>query len=169
MEEGLGVYLVRFSGLKTGLHTFDFDVDNTLFETFDYKDFDQAKLTAHLKLDKKSSMLDLNFNITGKVRVPCDRCGELFDLPLDINSRQIIKFGEEQFEQTDEILIIPHNAYELNVGKMIYEFTILGLPYKKVHEEGGCNPEVLKKLEEQRNKGKTDDRWDALKELKEKM
>ena len=35
----LNQFVINFIGLKEGLHEFEFDLDNTFFEHFDYNDF----------------------------------------------------------------------------------------------------------------------------------
>ncbi|UTW63826.1 DUF177 domain-containing protein [bacterium SCSIO 12741] len=59
------------------------------------------------------------------------------------------------------------------MSQLLYEFIHLALPLKNVHNEGECDPEMVKKIEEL-NYGEgeeeesTDPRWNALKSLKRK-
>ena len=39
----LNQFVINFIGLKEGLHEFEFDLDNTFFEHFDYNDFNNCK------------------------------------------------------------------------------------------------------------------------------
>ena len=51
--KSLSPYLIKFSGLKEGIHCFDYELGNKFFKNFDYHDFLDAKLLANLELEKK--------------------------------------------------------------------------------------------------------------------
>jgi tRNA(Ile)-lysidine synthase len=78
--------------------------------------------------------------------------------------------------KNDEILILPHGEYEINVAHYIYELIALSLPLKRVHpgvEDGTLGSDILKKLEDLSPKcidnntptEDTDPRWEKLKKL----
>jgi uncharacterized metal-binding protein YceD (DUF177 family) len=87
----------------------------------------------------------------------------------------VVKFGHEFNDEHDEILILPHEAYQVNVAQYIYELIVLSTPSKRVHPnvvDGTMQSDALRKLEELRiNEEKTveeestDPRWDKLKDL----
>ncbi|MEK9604469.1 MAG: DUF177 domain-containing protein [Flavobacteriaceae bacterium] len=171
--EQLSAFLIPFIGLKDGIHPFDFKVDNTFFEGFDFFDFQNAHAEVDLVFEKKPTLLELNFTAKGQVRVPCDITTELFDLPIDTSFKLVVKFGvAEQFDD-DEILILPHGTHEIQVAQYIYEMIVLSVPQKKVHPgiaKGTLKSEILEKLKElqpQENPSSedTDPRWDKLKDL----
>ncbi|MDZ7742668.1 MAG: DUF177 domain-containing protein [Bacteroidota bacterium] len=98
---------------------------------------------------------------------------EKFRQPLQTRQNIYIKFGDEEYEETDEVYVISQREYEIDVSQFIYEFINLSLPYRKIHplDENGneqCDPEVLQKLEDYKRESSTDPRWDALKKLKNK-
>ncbi len=167
--KALNQYTIQFSGLKPGRHDFEFEIDKKFFESIEYSEIQDGKLKVALALDKHTNMLVLDFVIAGDVNVPCDRCGEDFLLPISDKQRLIIKFGEQTTEVAEDVMVIPRNESELNVAHFIYEYIILALPQKRVHPEGKCDKEVLKKLkklEDETNKNKnTDPRWDGLKNI----
>ena len=45
--------LVKFSGLKEGIHNFNFDIGKKFFESFEYDDFIDVDIVTKLKLEKK--------------------------------------------------------------------------------------------------------------------
>ena len=57
----LNQFVINFIGLKEGLHEFEFDLDNTFFEYFDYNDFNNCKISSKVVLNKKANLLELNF------------------------------------------------------------------------------------------------------------
>ncbi|MCG3167872.1 MAG: hypothetical protein POELPBGB_03671 [Bacteroidia bacterium] len=162
-------FTIQFSGLKPGIHDFEFEIDKKFFESIEYSEIQDGKLHVALALNKHTNMLVLDFVIAGEVNVPCDRCGEDFLLPLTAKERLIVKFGDETAEVAEDVLVISRNESEINVAHFIYEYIILALPHKRVHPEGKCNKEVLKKLkklEDETTKNKnTDPRWDGLKNI----
>ena len=163
----LSEYIIKFEGLKQGTHFFEFDVDNTFFEEFDCFEFNKSSFKVDLELKKQSIMLILTFNFTGVITIPCDRCLDEVDVDVDGEEKLIVKFGNEDYDETDEILILPQHEYELNVAKYIYEFISVNLPQKRVHFDGLCNPKVIDELDkiEQKKEIEEDPRWSTLKDI----
>ena len=165
---------IPFVGLKEGRHLFKYQIDKTFFEAFQFDEFDNANLEASIDFVKKSTLLELSFTIKGTVNVPCDMTSEPFDLDIDGILNLVVQFGPEYNDEHDEILILPHEAYQMNVAQYIYELIVLSVPSKRIHPDvlnGSMESETLKKLEELRiNEEKTveistDPRWDKLKDL----
>lgn len=162
-------FIIPFFGLKEGKHEFNFVIGQSFFEAFENSLLDDADVTVKLKLEKLSNMLILNFKVKGTTRVSCDRCGDDFDLPIKTSERLIVKFGDEAFDQTDEIIVLQHDAHDYDVSQEIYEMLILSLPNKRVHpRKSDCNPEAIERLKsfKSNEEDNTDPRWDALKNLK---
>ncbi len=169
-------YTIPFVGLKQGLHRFEYQIDNTFFEHFEYDEFNSSVVNVDLEFTKKSTLLELHFKTTGTINVNCDLTNEPFDLPIENELFLVVKFGDEYSEENEELLIIPHGEYEVNVQQYIYESSVLAVPSKRVHpgvEDGSLQSDMLKKLEELSPKEKTvennneeiDTRWDKLKNL----
>ncbi|WP_440120656.1 YceD family protein [Tenacibaculum sp. Ill] len=166
---------IPFVGLKEGSHLFEYQIDKTFFEAFQFDEFNNTNVKADITFVKKSTLLELSFNINGTVNVPCDITNELFDLPVNGNLNLVVKFGPEFNDEHDEILILPHEAYQVNVSQYIYELIVLSVPSKRIHPDvvdGTMQSDALRKLEELRiNEEKTveeestDPRWDKLKDL----
>jgi len=169
-------FLIPFVGLKQGKHQFEFKIDKKFFSHFEYQDFENCQVNVGLTLDKKSTMLELHFHHNGSVNLPCDVTNELFDLPIEGEMTLLVKFGEAFNDDHDELLILPHGEYQVDVSQYIFEMIALSVPTKRVHpgvEDGTLESEALKKLEklsvkkikDQEEKNNTDPRWDKLKNL----
>lgn len=167
-------YIIPFSGLKQGKHNFNFDVDNTFFDSFGYDDFNAANITVVLDFHKTATIMELDFNLSGTVNVACDSTNEPYDQAINAKVRLIVKFGDDYNDEDDEILILPHGEHQLNVAQMIYEMAVLAVPQKRVHPgiaDGTLQSPVLEKLQELQpkeskdKKEETDPRWDELKKL----
>jgi len=167
-------FLIPFVGLKQGKHQFEFDIDKTFFDAFDFDEYNNANIKVDLILDKKSTILELSFKHRGTVNVPCDLTTEDFDMPIKGELALIVKFGDAYNDEHDELLILPHGEYQVDVAQYIYEMIVLSVPLKRVHpgtKDGSVAPEILNKLnelapkEEHKEEEDTDPRWDELKKL----
>jgi len=164
--------IVKFAGLKEGIHNFDFDIGKKFFESFEYDDFIDVTIVANLKLEKKKNMLNLDFLFSGKVKVPCDLTMEPFYIDINTDYSVIVKFAERKDLGDDKIIFLSTGASNIDVSNIIFETIVLETPPKRVHpgiEDGTLKSEILEKLEDLKPKeiffNKRDPRWDKLKEL----
>jgi uncharacterized metal-binding protein YceD (DUF177 family) len=168
-------FLIPFAGLKQGKHQFEFQINKTFFDDFEFDEFNDVNVKVNLVLEKKSTMLELSFKHKGTVNVPCDLSNENFDLPIKGKLDLIVKFGEAYNDENDEILILPHGEYQVDVAQYIYEMIILSVPSKRVHpgmKDGTLDAGIIEKLNElapkeehKEEENNTDPRWDELKKL----
>ena len=161
---------IPFVGLKEGTHLFEYDIDNTFFELYNYDEFEKSSINVTLEFVKKSTFFELTFTASGTVNVPCDVSGEYFDLEITATLPLVVKFGPEYNNENEEILILPHELYQFSVAQFIYEMIVLGIPNKRVHPkvlDGTMETEALEQLEikEEKTVETTDPRWDKLKNL----
>ena len=169
-------YIIQFVGLKVGEHHFSFNVDNTFFQNFEYDEFNSANVKVDLKLLKKTTLLELYFSASGFVNVNCDITNEPYDQAIDDEYKLVVKFGAEYNDDNEDILIVPHVEYEINVAQYIYELVVLAVPAKRVHpgiEDGTLQSDIISKLEElspnedskRKSSEDIDPRWNNLKKL----
>jgi|TARA_R110002126_G_scaffold142037_1_gene287483 uncharacterized metal-binding protein YceD (DUF177 family) len=164
---------IQFVGLKEGKHEFDYSIDNKFFEAFNYDEFTSSSIKVLLTFVKKSTLFELVFTAEGTVEVPCDVTTELYQQEIDSELPLVVKFGPEYNDDNEEILILPHEAYEFNTAQFIYEMIVLAVPNKRVHPkvlDGTMESEALVRLKELEIKKvktveTTDPRWDKLKNL----
>jgi len=172
----LKAFDIQFVGLKLGKHNYKFEIDYKFFEYFEYDYFNNVNVIVDINLVKKSTFLELNFQANGLVNVNCDLTNENYDEKLCACFDLVVNFGNEYNDENDEILILPHGEYEINVAHYIYELIALSLPLKRVHpgvEDGTLGSDILKKLEDLSPKcidnntptEDTDPRWEKLKKL----
>lgn len=169
-------FTIPFVGLKIGKHHFEYKIEKTFFEYFEYEEFNDVNVNVDLVLDKKTTLLELNFKISGFVNVNCDLTNEPFNQTIKNEFDLVVKFGDEYNDEFIDILIVPHGTYEINIQQYIYELIVLAVPIKRVHpgvKDGTLDSDILKKLEELSPKLKeeketeeeTDPRWNTLKKL----
>ena len=173
-------FLIPFIGLKLGKHHFEYQIDNAFFEIFDYNEFNNSDIKVNVVLEKKSSLMELAFSHKGAVNVPCDMTNEEFDLPIKGKMKLIVRFGEEFNNDNEELLILPHGEYQIDIAQYVYEMIALSVPLKRIHpgvKDGSLKTEALTKLKElsieelkiehkkEQKEEDIDPRWDKLKQL----
>ncbi|MGL5562430.1 MAG: YceD family protein [Tannerellaceae bacterium] len=173
-----------------GTHEFEYQLGNKYFTDIDGTEVQKGKVKVLLTLKRTPLMFDLSFKLEGMAYVPCDRCLDDVEIPIDTTAKLIIKFGHEYSEESDEVIVIPEEEGEINLAWFIYEFVALAIPMKHVHAPGKCNKSMSSKLkkhsarqaddeevdvdgdgfeyeEDTVDEAPQDPRWDALKDLLE--
>ncbi|MDP5093335.1 MAG: DUF177 domain-containing protein [Polaribacter sp.] len=164
---------IPFVGLSEGNHVFNYTIDNEFFEYFNFDEFQSANLEVTINFLKKTTLFELVFKVKGTVEVPCDVTTEMYHQKIKATLPLVVKFGPEFNNDSEEILILSYDAYQLNVAQYIYEMIVLAVPNKKVHPkvlDGTMESETLKKLKEleikeENTAEEADPRWDKLKNL----
>jgi len=173
MMKDLKKFSIPFVGLKEGNHAFEYQIDNTFFEAFKYEEFNNADVKISIAIEKKSTFLKLNFKAKGFVNVLCDVSLEPYNQKINTNLPLLVKYGEEFNDENEEVLILPYNAFEVDVSQYIYEMIVLAVPSRRVHpqvKDGTLETEATKKLKEleiteEKTADNADPRWDKLKNL----
>ena len=188
------LYKVDLKSMQQDVQECEYLLDNHFFATIDGEDIQKGKIKTRLTITKKGGMFDLSFAFKGTVIVPCDRCLDDMDFPIETTAHLIVKFGKDYSEESDEIVVIPETEGIINLAWFLYEFVALAIPIKHVHVPGKCNKQITSKLKKHSTKQKDDDdqsfdtddtediiitdvdtddeertdpRWDALRGLKE--
>lgn len=169
--KALEQFTIPFAGLKQGVHSFDFEVDESFFKCFENSEITTGKLSVQVQLDRKSVLLVFELKATGTVTVPCDRCGDDFEMAVEGQQQLVVKLGNEESNGDDDIIYLSLKENEINIAQAVYEMIALALPYQRIHPDGMCNKEALAKIQlftaQDLDKPETvDPRWEALKELK---
>ncbi len=171
-------FTIPFVGLKLGKHQFNFELKKAFFEHFEYDEFNDAAINLDVTLEKMSTLLEFTLRFRGAVNVACDITNEPYDQELEGSYKFVVKFGEEYDDENEDLLILPHGSYEVNIQQYVYESIVLAMPSRRIHpgvKDGTLKSEILDKLEELSPKAmdeetapedeSTDPRWDSLKKL----
>lgn len=170
--KSLRIYSIPFTGLKLGKHQFEYEITDAFFDEFEYSLVKKANLKCLVEMEKQETMLILNFDIKGHIFANCDRCLAPYPQPVDIREQQIAKFGGEDADEDEEIIILTKNDHEIDVSGLIYEYINVALPLTTVCIDEGmtpyCDKEMLNslsKLSVNPDPDEIDPRWDVLKKL----
>jgi uncharacterized protein len=163
-------YNIQFVGLEPGNHQFEFEVNDSFFEHFEFSLIQHGHIQVTVRLEKMERMMIFDISIEGKVLVTCDRCTNEFDFPLSDFQKLIVKLGAEYMEESDDVVVIPETDYQFDLSSYIYEFIHLALPARILHPEDedgntACDPDMLRILERLTPSASIDPRWEALKKL----
>ncbi|NDV84440.1 DUF177 domain-containing protein [Bacteroides sp. 51] len=139
-------YRIDLRGMNADAETHEFLLDNLFFANIDGPEVQKGKLKVVLSVKKTSRAFDLDFQIEGIVFVPCDRCLDDVELPINTSEKLVVKLGREHGSEGDNIIIVPEDEGDINVAWLIYEFIALAIPMKHVHAPGKCNKGVTGKL-----------------------
>jgi len=174
----VNLFSVNIVGLSFSKHEFQFDLGNNFFQQYQSELVSEGKLKALIELDKHETFIEAIFEINGTVKLICDRSLDLFDFPIDIKQKLVYKYGEENKEISEEVVMIHRDSAILDLGQPMYEYIVLSVPMKKLHprfqEEDNEEEDVEGKLiykssddsEDDNGNGSTDPRWEILKKLK---
>lgn len=178
--------------MKSGTHDFEYDLESEFFANMESSDIRRGDVKVNLSVTCKNDLFVLDFKFAGSIFVPCDRCLDDLELPVDTTYHLSVKFGETYSDESDDLLIIPQSDNYLNIAYMLYDSIALTIPLKHVHPAGKCNKgmaEQLKKhsahsgdesdfdidnefsddndadFDDKNDNNESDPRWDALKKL----
>jgi len=115
----------------------------------------------------------LHLSVAGVVIVPCDRCLDDMEQPVNLDSTYKVKLGVEE-SADDDVIMVDENEGVLSIAWLIYETVALAVPIKHVHAPGKCNDAMTQKLKELsatrsgdgEGERAIDPRWAELEKLK---
>jgi len=159
---------IPFVGLKQGVHDFNFEIGNTFFDDFPFSIIKEGSISVDLSLDKKDTLMVGTYKVSGTVLTNCAICNELFDAPINGEMKIYYKFGYEN-EEDENLIVLPPEAYKIEPAQQIYELITVSLNANPRHKGGECNQEVLSLLNSYQRradeKEENDPRWDKLNKL----
>lgn len=136
-------YVIPFKGLKEGDYEFDFKVGDFLFESYSRAEILGGDCTAHIDMHRSETMLEIHASIAGSVVCQCDRCLEDCDVPVSFEGDLLVRFSDRTDDYDGEVMWISPAEDSVDLTQYIYESIVLSLPYRRVHPEGECDPDML--------------------------
>ena len=163
---------IDLKGLEREETSLKFNLDDAFFGALDDAEVKRGSLHVSVSIRKASGFYEFLFHTAGTIIIPCDRCLDDMEQPVETDNRLVVKLGSEYSEE-DDIIVVPENEGILDISWFIYEFVALVIPIKHVHAPGKCNPAMTKALEElsadrssdEESNQSSDPRWDKLKTL----
>lgn len=164
-------YEISLLGLKSDSNLFDFKVEEDFWKALDYAEIENGNVDITVKIDRLGRDFLMNFQLKGSVKVECDRCLAAVDVSVDTEAELLVKLGEETIELDDKVVVVDTSDGSINLAHYIYEFIVLSLPAKVVHEDGTCDTNMLDYLvshepNDIKESDEIDPRWEQLRKLK---
>jgi uncharacterized metal-binding protein YceD (DUF177 family) len=169
-------YIVEFSGLKNGTHSYEWNLSDAFFDGFNRNGFQNTNLAVHARMDKDETMLVFHLVLNGTLEFDCDRCLTPFTYLLKGNKALVFKLnGVESLEEDEDLFVLKDTEFQLDIAPHLNDLVQVSLPMKRLcrMNEGqtkDCDPEMLAKLKiysaSTEKASKEDPRWEALKHLK---
>ena len=161
--------VIRFTGLKSGVYNYEFQLDDPFFEAFKNEEIKGGKVNFDVKMERMEHMLLFTFSFSGEVTTECDRCLGEMNVEVSGEEHLNVRFSDTEVSEDEETVILPESANEIDLTPWLYEYVAVRMPLQHIHPEGDCDPEMAKYItgdEPQRDADYTDPRWEALKSLK---
>ena len=176
-------FVVEIYGLKEGNFEYDFDIDNAFFQSFKESLIEIGSLKCHLILTKSERLITVDININGIVKLICDRSLDTFDHRVNVAEKILFKYGEEEEELENNIYSITSSTQRLDLGQVIFDLISVFIPIRKLHpryseedmdsDDGYyySSTEIVESNDQssKSEEDSVDPRWDALKQLKDKI
>jgi uncharacterized metal-binding protein YceD (DUF177 family) len=163
-----------------------YELDDHYFSALSDAEIQSGALHVSGSIRKAVGFFKLQLSISGTVRIPCDRCLDLMDQPIETElsltaclSETGAKVGQESegSSEQDEMVIVDERDGKLDLSWPVYESIALAVPIQHVHQPGDCNDAMMRMLSEHSAarssdadaKDEIDPRWSKLAELKNKL
>ena len=148
--------------MQADVEEYEYLLDNQFFINIGGEDVQKGRVKVTLTVAKHKGFFDFAFVLSGIAIVPCDRCLDDMDLPIETTAHLVVKFGKDYSEESDEIVVIPEAEGVINLAWFLYEFVALAIPIKHVHAPGKCNKQMTTKLKKHSSKSEDDDDNDSF-------
>ncbi len=167
-------FKIDLTALATDDTPLDYVLDDHYFEALEDAQVKSGSLHVSGSIRKASGFYELTLHTCGTVQIPCDRCLDMMDQPIEALLTATVKMGSKaQTPDDDDIIWVNERDGMLDIAWPIYESIALAVPIQHVHQPGDCNVLMSEKLNElsaarssdadaQRN---IDPRWEALSKL----
>ena len=144
-------FIIPLNGLTAGRSEFSRMVGKEFFESFENSEIIDAELEVRAAVEKSGRYVGVDCEVEGRVVVECDRCLEDLEMPVDVEIRLSVKYGDEMSSEDPqegerEVIFVPETDAELDMSQIVYDYVCLALPMQRVHPEGECNPEAVRYL-----------------------
>ena len=170
-------YLEQFDidlkALTQDVTPLEWGLDDQFFNALEGAQVQGGTLHVSGSIRKTVGFFELLLHTNGTVRIPCDRCLDLMDQPIEADLRLVVKLGSE-YQEDDDIITVDESDPTLNTAWFIYESIILAVPIQHVHQPGDCNDAMMRVLSEHSAARSSDadaedaidPRWEKLRSLK---
>lgn len=123
-----------------------FRLDNDFFESLGQEEILGGNLEVDLVVHYGSAdTFTFKYLFQGRVSVPCDRCLQPVEIPLEFQESLQVAYDTEDNDNGD-LAIIPFSQLTYDTAMDMFELIMLNLPLQRVHPLGGCDADMLSRF-----------------------
>ena len=146
----MSLCIIPLNDWAAGERNYRFHAGLEFFQQFDNSEILDADVQVEVVVRKEGRRkVEADLHLQGTVTLPCDRCLEPLELPVEAHPSFSIRFdvlGEELSEDGKEIIALGAADAELDMRQAVYDYVCLSLPLQRMHPEGECNPDTVRFL-----------------------
>lgn len=163
------IFIIDLNSVKSGTETRSCVLDDDFFRNVGSQTVRGGNVRANISISKDTKECTAVFRLEGSVKVPCDRCLELMDIPINATRTLEIKEGEAYCDEGDAITL-DRRSPVLDTHWIVYEFIALEIPIAHAHAEGACDAQMMEALSQhlaggEKAEGRANPCWDKLKDI----
>ena len=106
---------IDLKGLKQGLNSFEFDLDDAYFKAIDAPEVHRGNVHLALSVERVGDFFTFVFKEKGVVVIPCDICLDDMEQEIEAENELAAKFGEE-YSEGDDCVIVAENEGMLDIA-----------------------------------------------------
>lgn len=160
---------INIQNIENELVEFD-DRLELSFQEADFSHYYSGVFAVHVVVDKFGKDLRIDIDLKTKAHYLCDRCLAGFDQNFEAEHRQLYHVGSGQFNEEDDIIVLPQNTTEIDIEPVLREMVLLNHPIKLLCREDckglcpGCGADLNTESCKCGQKA-VDPRWEDLRKL----
>ena len=98
-------FKIDLKGLAEEQTPLAYSLDDQFFQSIDSTLVQGGSLHVSGSIRKAVGFFELQLHTVGFVRIPCDRCLDLMEQPIETDQRLVVKLGSEALE-TDDVIVV---------------------------------------------------------------
>ena len=174
-------FKIDLKALSEDITSLEYELTDDYFSALKDADIQGGSLHVSGSILKAVGFFELLLDISGTVRIPCDRCLEDMEQPIETQLRLVAKLVERDQlgegsgdTQQDDLILVDEGEGLIDLSWYIYESIALAVPIQHVHQPGDCNDAMMRVLDEHSaarssdadaSEQEIDPRWEKLKDF----
>ena len=125
--------IIPLNDWAAGERKFHAQADLEFFQQFDNSEILDANVSVEIRAVKDGrNKVEADLHLKGTVTVPCDRCLDPVEIPVEAAPSEILSPSAVEVEW--------------DLSQAVYDFVCLSLPLQRLHPEGKCDPNTVRFL-----------------------
>ena len=129
-------FIIPLNDWAAGERKFHSHAGLEFFQQFDNSEILDANVDVEIRVVKDGrNKVEADLRLKGTVTVPCDRCLDPVEIPVE--------------SEPSETLTPGAGEVEWDLSQAVYDFVCLSLPLQRLHAEGECDPDTVRFLSQE--------------------